>query len=140
MKKSTEELLQILKHTPDLETYLSNEQDNLKDIPLPEYLNNLCIEKNITRAQCTRQSGLDKGYGYDIFSGTKHPTRDKLLAICFGFSLSLDEVQNLLKISAYPILYAKDRRDSAIIFSLQRNYSLVITNELLFDMGLAIIN
>ncbi|MBQ4529369.1 MAG: hypothetical protein IJA36_01965 [Lachnospiraceae bacterium] len=140
MKKSTEELLQILKHTPDLETYLSNEQDNLKDIPLPEYLNNLCIEKNITRAQCIRQSGLDKGYGYDIFSGAKHPTRDKLLAICFGFSLSLDEVQNLLKISAYPILYAKDRRDSAIIFSLQRNYSLVITNELLFDMGLAIIN
>lgn len=139
MKKSTEELLKILKHTPDIKTYFSNEQDNVINLSLSEYLQNLCLEKNISRAQCIKQSGLDKGYGYDIFSGAKHPTRDKLLAICFGFSLSLEEVQSLLKASAYPILYAKDKRDSVIIFALQRHCSLMDTNELLLDMELKLI-
>lgn len=139
MKKSTEELLQILKKAPDFETFISDESENVGSIPLYSYLKNLCEQKNMLPAHCIKGSGLDRNYGYQIFSGEKHPNRDKVLAICFGFPLCLEEIQSLLKATGYPILYAKEKRDSAIIFALQRNYSLIATNELLLDMGLKLI-
>lgn len=139
MKKNTEELLHTLKNSPDLDTYLSQEKNNLITNTLPDYLKTLCEEKNISKAQCAKASGLDRTYVYQIFSGAKHPTRDKLLALCFGFSLTLEETQSLLKSTSYPILYAKNKRDSAIIFALERKYTLIELNELLFEMELKLI-
>lgn len=139
MKKNTEELLHTLKNSPDLDTYFSQEENNLITTTLPDYLKALCEEKNISKAQCAKVSGLDRTYVYQIFSGAKHPTRDKLLALCFGFSLDLEETQNLLKSTSYPILYAKNKRDSAIIFALERKYTLIELNELLFEMELKLI-
>lgn len=139
MKKSTEELLNTLKNTPNLDTYLSLENENMTTTSLADYLNVLCAQKKLSPAQCIKNSGLDRTYAYQIFSGTKHPIRDKVLALCFGFSLSFEETQNLLKATGYPILYAKNRRDSAIIFALERNYSSIDANELLFEMGMDLI-
>lgn len=135
MKKSTDELLRTLKHTPDLTTYYEKEEENISSCSLSDYLNRLCVEKNISPAECIKASGLDRTYAYQIFSGTKKPTRDKVLALCFGFGLSFEDIQTLLKSTSYPILYAKNERDSAIIFVLQRNGSLTDLNELLFSLG-----
>lgn len=139
MQKSTEELLKILKNTPDLNTYLSEEKENIASLSLADYLNNLCVQKNISPAQCIKKTNLARTYAYQIFSGQKHPDKNKVLALCFGFSLSLDETQNLLKTTGYPILYAKTKRDSVIIFGLQRNCSLTDVNELLFEMNMELI-
>lgn len=139
MKKSTDELLNILKHSPDLSAYLKEEEENISSCPLSEYLNRLCAEKNISPAQCIRVSGLDRTYAYQIFSGAKIPGRNKVLALCYGFGLSLDEIQSLLKSAGYPILYAKNERDSIIIFALQRNCALTDLNELLDSMGYPLI-
>ena len=134
MKKSTDELLNILKHTTDLTTYFQQEEENISSCSLPDYLNRLCLEKQISPAQCIRVSGLDRTYAYQIFSGSKTPARDKVLALCFGFALSFEEIQALLKSTGYPILYAKNQRDSVIIFALQHNCSLTDLNELLCKM------
>lgn len=134
MKKSTQELLDILKHAPNLNSYLSEEEENITACPLHDYLNQLCAEKNLTPSHCIKGSGLDRTYCYQIFSGAKTPARDKVLALCFGFGLSLDEIQTLLKSTGYPILYPKNERDSIIIFALQRSCSLTDLNELLFGM------
>lgn len=139
MKKTTEELLKILKNTPDMGTYLSQEKDNINTIVLAEYLQKICKQKNVSKAQCIKQSGLDRNYAYQVFSGTKYPARDKVLALCFGLSLSLDEIQNLLKTTGYPILYAKNKRDSVIIFAVQRGYSIINVNELLYEMGMELV-
>lgn len=139
MKRNTEELLNILKNTSDINTYLSKENDNVDSISLPEYLKNLCSEKNLSPAKCIKLSGLDRNYAYQIFSGSKKPARDKVLALCFGFSLTLDEIQSLLKTTGYPILYAKNKRDSIIIFAVQRGYSIRDVNELLYEMGMELI-
>lgn len=135
MKKSTEELLKTLKHAPDYDSYLKNEQENFTVCPLSDYLSALCAKKNTAPAQCISRSGLDRTYAYQIFSGHKNPTRDKVLALCFGFLLSLDETQTLLKCTGYGPLYPRDPKDSLIIFALQRNYSIADVNELLFEKG-----
>ena len=135
MKKSTDELLNILRHTPDLNTYFKNEEENISSCSLADYLNRLCVEKNISPAECIKTSNLDRTYAYQIFSGSKTPSRDKVLALWFGFRLSFEEIQSLLKSTGYPILYAKNERDSAIIYVLQRDGALSDLNELLFHLG-----
>ncbi len=62
-----------------------------------------------------------------------------MLAICFTLKLSFEKIQNLLKATGYPILYAIIKRDSIIIFALQHNITLTDTNELLFDSGYSLI-
>ena len=97
MNKSTEELLKTLKHSAGIASYLTQEQENLTALPLHLYLEKLFAETNITPSQCIRDSGLDRTYCYQIFSGKKLPSRDKVLALCFGLWLDFEETQRLLK-------------------------------------------
>lgn len=139
MKKSTEELLKILKHAPNIDAYLSQEQDNFQTLPLHLYLDKMFVEKKISPSQCIRNSNLDRTYCYQIFSGKKIPSRNKVLALCFGLSLNFEESQLLLKSTGYTPLYPRTKRDSIIIFALQRNISILETNELLQDLELELL-
>ena len=134
MKKTTEELLNTLKHSTNINSYLSQEQENFHTLPLHLYLDKMFAEKEVSPSQCIRNSGLDRTYCYQIFSGKKLPSRDKVLALCFGLSLNFEESQLLLKSTGYTQLYARNERDSIIIFALQRNISIMDTNELLLDL------
>lgn len=135
MKKPTDELLNILCESSNLDTYFNEEDENLSSIPLHDYLNGLCAKLDMTPAQCIKGSGLDRTYAYQIFSGKKIPSRDKVLALGFGFQLSLDDMQTLLKHTGYPALYPRNRRDCVIIYALQKKSSLITLNETLQDMG-----
>ena len=64
MKKPTDELLNILCESSDLDTYFSEEKENLSCVPLHDYLNKLCSELDMTPAQCIKGSGLDRTYSY----------------------------------------------------------------------------
>ena len=140
MKKSTAELLKTLKHTTNISTYLSQEQENLQALPLHLYLDKMFAEKKKSPSQCIRNSGLDRTYCYQIFSGRKLPSRDKVLALCFGLSLDNEQTQLLLKTTGYTQLYPRNKRDSIIIFALQRNITIIETNELLLDLGYEILH
>lgn len=137
MRKSTQELLKLLNEAPQVSDYIENEEDNMvQQTNLCQYLNTLLEEKQIDKSQMIKLSGLDRTYAYQILSGTKkNPNRDKVLAICFALKLSFEETQNLLKATGYPILYARIKKDSILIFALQRNAALADVNELLYDFG-----
>lgn len=139
MKKSTQELLDIIKKSPQISDYIENETTNLIQQELHQYLQQLLTEKQLSPAELIKRSGLYRTYGYEILSGKKRPDREKVLALCFAFSLSFEETQNLLKATGYPILYARIKRDSIIIFALQHAASLTDVNELLFDFGFDIL-
>ena len=57
----------------------------------------------------------------------------------FGLLLTVDELQQLLKITGYAPLYAHDARDNAILYCLTKQQSVIATNELLYDQGLALL-
>ena len=67
------------------------------------------------------------------------PSRDKLLALGFGFALNIDGMQKLLKITRFPMLYIKEARDSVIIFGFDKRISIGEMNDLLFELGYPII-
>lgn len=135
MKKTTEELLNTLKRTTNIDSFLSEEQENFKTLPLHVYLDRIFAESQISRSRCIQDSGLDRTYCYQIFSGRKLPSRDKVLALCFGLALDFEKTQLLLKSTGYTPLYPRNERDSILIFALQRKISVLETNELLQDLG-----
>lgn len=134
---TTDELKHEIKDAANIEDYLEKNKKNLLTHSLSEHLNLLLAQKGITRADVVRASELDRAYVYQIFSGEKTPARDKLIAIAFGMCLSEEETQTMLKLSGNRELYARDKRDALILFCLQRQKTIIETNDLLFSHNLA---
>lgn len=136
---STEELAHEIKSETDIGDYLERNQEYMLAQSLSEHLNMLLAQKGISRADVARGSQLDRIYVYQIFSGKKMPSRDKLIAIAFGLKLSDEETQKMLKLSGNRELYARDERDAVILFALNREMSISDANELLFGHGFTVL-
>lgn len=132
-QRLTEELLAELLETPDIDTFLDSHQ--LGEPSLPDYLNALLAEKNLERAQVVRMANLNETFGYQIFMGTRNPSRNKLLQIAFAMALTLRETNRMLEAGGVSSLYSKSRRDAIIIFCLERGCSLQRVNEELYRFG-----
>lgn len=137
--KTTEELKHEIKAATDIEDYLKSNRENLLRGSLPGHLNLLLSRKGINKADVVRGSLLSRAYVYQIFSGEKTPSRDKLIAIAFGLGLSDEETQTVLKLSRNRELYARDERDAVILFALQRGQSIFEANNLLFEHGFPVL-
>lgn len=136
MNKSTDELLEILKSKKTINDYFNDEINELIFSSLSEYLELLMNEKRLTKSEVIRKSNLDKNYAYQIFNGNKDkPSRNKMIMLAFGMGLSVLETRKLLKISNSCDLYARNPRDSVIIFCLNKKLSLIDANEMLNDYG-----
>lgn len=123
MIKQTDELLKELSNTSDINQYLSTNRDELIEQNVAKYLNELLEKKeNLTKSKIIKSTSLSESYIYDIFRGKKsNPSRNKLLQIAFAMSLDLETTQKLLKIAKVGILYPRIKRDSIIIFALNKN-------------------
>ncbi len=140
MEKSTGELLSILKSKKDYSQFLKDEINELYFKSIGEYFQLLIAEKGLKKSEIIKKSNLDKNYAYQIFNGTKtNPSRDKIIMLAFGMNLTVDETRKLIKICELPDLYVRNPRDGAIIFCLEKGYSLLQTNEMLNDLKLDIL-
>ena len=128
-KKLTEELLAELLD----DSYVASH-----DFPaasLSDYLNQLLAEKGLERAHVVRMADLNETYGYQIFTGARNPSRDKVLQIAFAMALTLRETNRALTAACASALNCKDRRDAIIIFCIDRGCSLQKVNEELYRFG-----
>lgn len=140
MKKTTDELLNILKSKRSYDDFLAQEIDELCFASISEYLEMLLAQRGLKKSDVIQRANMDKNYAYQIFNGNKtNPSRDKLIMLAFGMQLTLEETKKLLKISNVSDLYVRSPRDSAIIFCLQHGMSLIDTNEKLDDLALPLL-
>ena len=95
----------------------------------------LLTQKGLKRAQVVEDSGVDKAYVYQIFNGSKNPSRDKLIAITFGMHLNEKETQRVLKLAGHSALYPRVARDALILFSIQRGKDIWETDDALESNG-----
>ena len=131
--KTTEDLLKTLLRTDEYSQF-----QELKDngvVSLAEHLDALLDQKETSKAEVIYRARLDTVYGYQIFNGTRKPSRDKLLQLAFGFPLTYKETLTLLRIAGVGSLYVRRRRDSILIFALNKGFSLEQLNELLKQEG-----
>ena len=133
--KKTDELLKILEKETHFDDYIAENAGEFISASLSELLAEYESKCGLEKADIIRNANLDKTYAYQMFSGAKkNPSRDKVLMLCFGMGLSVTDTQTLLKRAGYPQLYPRIKRDSALIFSLERKLSVMEANELLFDL------
>ena len=132
IKKPTDELMDALNQSSSIEEYINNEQDYMIDSTISDYLNQLLNEKSLKKSAVIKNSELNEIYGYQIFSGKRIPSRDRLISIAFGMGLSLDEAQALLKYAGFAPLYPKHKRDSLLIWGISHQFSIYQINDLLY--------
>ena len=89
--KKTDKLLDILKKSPTVDDYIENENDNLVNMTLSEYLNKILSDRKLKTSDLVKLTGLDRTYTYQIMSGRKKPSRDKVIAICFALNMSFED-------------------------------------------------
>ncbi|MBR1738875.1 MAG: hypothetical protein IJ737_01160 [Ruminococcus sp.] len=136
MKKNTDELLDEIKNTESIDDHLAANSENIGGKNISEMLENILAEKGLVKPEVIARSEISSVYAYQIFSGVKEaPKRDKLLALLIAMGLELDEVQSFLKLSGYPFLYAKNKRDSIIIFCIEKHFTVPQTNNELYSHG-----
>ena len=136
MEKKTSELLLSMRSKKDYDEFFREESRHMYFETVPEYLLSMLKAKDLTKGDVIKKSGLEKGYAYQIFNGTKeNPSRDKLLSLAIAMRMELDEVTKLMKIAKLPELYIRDPRDSIIIYAIERKYSVMETNFLLEERG-----
>ena len=139
MVKDTETLLNEIRNASNVDEFMAENSAYLSDISFPEYLHMQLAQKGLTVAEVQRRGDMTN-YVYELFSGRKAPSRNSALQLCFGFSLTIEESQKLLRMAKTGAMYAKDRRDSVLLFGLKEGLDGAAINDLLDENGLECIH
>lgn len=134
MEKSTEELMNELKSKNQIEVFIKKNESVFLEQPLARYLESLLLKYDIRKSEVIKRAALATGYGYQIFDGKREPKRDKLIQLAFGFGLTLEETQLLLRYGGHSQLYPKIKRDALFIYGINRNLEIEEIEHLLFQM------
>ena len=134
-EKTTHDLLKVLQNldrADDLGEYISQAAGS-ESLTFADYFCSLPCVRSHSNADLIRRSGIERTYYYQLINGTRRPGRDKVILLGLAAGLSVKEVQRALEISQLGILYAKNRRDSILIFALQNAINIDDTQELLLS-------
>ncbi len=141
MKKSTDELMKILKNKKSVDDYFAENDNEIFFGTLTELICYFMTKKRLQKKDVVKNSAMKREYCYEILQGktNKKISRDKVIMLCFGLTLTVEETQQLLKKSGYAPLYVRDTRDSIIAFSLLHHISVINTNIKLAEYNLALL-
>ena len=114
-KKSTTNLENELKNCDSLDNFLKENSGELSIDPLTSHLQSLITSRGMTKTDVVKACNLNEVYAYQILSGARRPSRDKLLCLCFAMKATMEETQFLLREGRFTPLYVRDPRDSIIL-------------------------
>ena len=137
--KSTRELQRSLFSASSFDLFLEENAGGLKTPKLCYHLSELCRARGMRPVEVIRRAGLERTYGHQLFSGIRKPSRDKLIQLAFGFGLTVEETQELLKTALKSPLYPKIMRDAAVMRCLYEGRGIDDLQELLQELGLTLI-
>ena len=135
MGKDTEELLNELRRAKELGEFIEENTAEFEVIPLTKLLTEMLKKYDKNRIDVIKAARLDFTYGYQIFDGKKKPRREKLLQLAFGFPLSVDDTNRMLRAGGVSGLYVRSKRDVVCMYCLQQGKSLEECNTLLYQIG-----
>ena len=133
---STREMENRLFAAPDFAEFLKENRDGMRTPRLCYHLSELCRARGLRPVEVVRRAGLERTYGHQLFSGIRKPSRDKLLQLAFGFGLSVEETQELLKVAQKSPLYPRIMRDAAVMRCLFEGRAIDDLQDLLAQLGL----
>ena len=132
MMKSTQELEHQIRNSTTAQA-LTGADYTMPSLPI--YLSSLLHRHRLTVQDVVVRCNLDRSYAYQFFNGTRRPSRGFLLRLALLLKLGEDEAQRLLKIAGRQPLYARSRRDAAVLYALTHRLTAEKTDELLESLG-----
>ncbi len=132
-KLATDVLLSALEETTSYDEFLTENKQHLGIDQLTVALRKMSAKLNITPLQAIEAAQIERAYGYQIFNGTRKPSRDKLIKLAIGMGVSIEDANYLLKAVQKLPLYAKSERDSIIIYGLSHALDVDRLNALLIE-------
>ena len=133
--KSTDDLKQELMSDPDIDSYIRKNESCFVSRSVTELLTEFYERRNMTKSQLARKSNMSEVYLHQVFAGRRKPSRNKILCMCIGMELTLDETQRLLKEAAYVQLYPRIKREAIICHGIVHHTPLNEINDKLFEEG-----
>ncbi len=98
---------------------------------LVEEINQMLLDKKMTKGDLLRKTTLDRTYGYQVLSGMRKGSRDKIIQITRALELDHTMTNRFLNLSHHATLYPKINRDAILIFGIHHNLSVMELNYLL---------
>jgi len=137
MRKTTDELINELKSAKSIDVFVLKNQEEMSNMSLAECLQELLAKYQLDKSDVFRRAQMtDTNYGYELFrNDTKKPSRDKLIRICMGFPLTIEETQKVLRCGKVRPLYPRDKRDAYVMFALKNGQCIDCLNDILYDNG-----
>lgn len=104
-------------------------------LSLEAFLEDALSHTSLTQAQVIKKAEINETFGWQIFHGQRHASKDNLLKIAFALGLSGKETNRLLAAGEVPALYIKNRRDAILYFALDHGYSIMEANDALYRLS-----
>lgn len=139
-ERATNEILNEIKRANGADQFMDKLATSFIHTEPAEYLAELLKIKQVTKSQVIQLANCSPATGYQYFDGKRRPSRARMIALGFGFKLSLTELNTMLKRTGYAELYAKDEWDALVIYALVQRYDLNRADELLFKYGVGTIS
>ncbi len=136
MAKTTTELLKELKRQScSLPDYLSSHKEAFVVEDVKSFWDDIISKKNYSKSNIINKSDFSYCYFYDVINGRKTPTKDKVVRLALAMKMTVDECQQALKISGHSALYPKVRRDSILIYAIEKKITIMQCNAMLAQHG-----
>lgn len=133
--KGYSSLMKLILDSTDVRKALKKIKNETFKASFGQYISQIIISKGFTNKEVIEKAGFSKDYFYQVINGRKkQPSRDKVLQLCIGLELGVEEANTLLKKANHNELYARNERDVIIILCLNNSYSLNETDEILFEL------
>ena len=136
---NTSTLMKRLFKAENLDSYLLGNERYLQMPDFYKMLKHFCDQRKILPAHAIEQSQIERTYGYQLFNGTRRPSRDKVIQLAIGIGLSVEETQQLLRSAGKSQLYPRIKRDAIILYGIQRGLSILAIQESLTKYGLTLL-
>jgi len=131
--KSTDDLRREMEQVADLNYFLEENESQFHMESIVEVLEQIVAERGIQKSTLAKNSGMSVVYLHQIFSRRRNPSRNRVISLCFGLGLSLEETQVLLRRGRFAELYLHNRRDAILIYGLMNGMSFFEVNDRLFE-------
>ena len=132
-ERNTDDLKQELMSDSDIDSYIKENESYFVDRSVTEMLTGFYERRNMTKSQLAQRSCMSEIYLHQIFSGRRKPSRDKILCLCIGMDLSIEDTQRLLKEASFAQLYPRIRREAIIYHGIVHHTPLNEINDKLFE-------
>ena len=135
----TSAFLRKLIKTSDLEGFIQRHEGEMEPPEFHVFINDLCTASGQVPEHVIIRADIERTYGHQLFNGTRNPSRDKVIQLAFGMGLDVDAAQKLLQIAQFSPLYAKLKRDAAILYCLEHRLDIQELQSLLQTLGLTLL-